>query len=676
MSTKANNVIPPTMLERVPNVHPRLFGSRERLQQMAKDRPDAYKRMAHVAREMGVDEGFRETREFFKLCFPNSKMMSMALTACVENDAVLARKTVDMFIERHMSKPYPYGHVTFGHDVAMGAVVYDLCYDAWTEEERTRFYNWTAIVLDCNRFEEVSPFHNGWYGYKYWGFGLFALATMHEWTRSHEIWRQIETEYRQLAAPAMEFCGAGGTIGEGYYINYWLYFWMVFVESAKLCAGVDLYSSAPAFYKHRAISSMFETHPGFRENGSRRSCCIGDGRGRFYRGERDHELSARRMIAGHYAKDPGNLAAQEFNKRQAKVGADEFSYRDFLWNDPKAPAGGLNEHPLSHCSKGAGSVYARSSWNEDAVWFMFHCGPRFTSHQHQDVGHFFLYNYEELVGEAGHYDSFGGAHDTNFYARTISHNTILVKDPNEFVPQGFRGFIHNENDGGQHHHWVGNTHHNGDAFSVPEWYQKREIFDTGEVLAYHDAGSYCYMAGDATRAYNKNKVELFTRQIVYLRPGTFVIFDRVKSTNPNFKKTWLLNLLETPVQKGNTYVSTHGKGRLFVQPVLPRKASVTLQTGDDLYKVNGKSYPPTATYGIEVKCRMEVSPAEARAFDTFVHVLTTTDSSRESVPQAEATEENGKIVVKVGEARIEFGTELFGGKIEMGGTVGNLRANL
>ena len=87
----------------VPETHPRLFGSRERLQQLARERAAAYRRMVSVAREQEAD--------------PWAKLVSMGLVSAIERDAPLGRRAVEMAL-RTVDGPIRQGHVTFGHDLA------------------------------------------------------------------------------------------------------------------------------------------------------------------------------------------------------------------------------------------------------------------------------------------------------------------------------------------------------------------------------------------------------------------------------------------------------------------------------------------------------------------------------------------------------------------------------
>jgi heparin/heparan-sulfate lyase len=313
-------------------------------------------------------------------------------------------------------------------------------------------------------------------------------------------------------------------------------------------------------------------------------------------------------------------------------------------------------------------VYARSSWEEDATHFFFKCGDRFTAHQHLDVGSFLIYKHEELVGDGGHYDSFGSSHDVNYHLRTIAHNTILVHDPGETWP-GIRAGVVTGNDGGQAHNW---PHHNGAVADPAQWFRQRQLYDIADILAFEDAGTYVYVAGDCTRACSPGKLSSFTRQIVYLRPETFIVFDRVCSTRPDFKKTWLLQAMKPPAASHDCLVVTNGKGRLFIQTLLPERHETRLVAGTDLYTYGGRSYPPQKDTGPAPECRIEVSPAEPRTVDYFLHALTATDAEIEEVERATAVVAAGEIQVTVGPATIAFTTETVGGSIEVSGRTAKL----
>ena len=627
--------------------HPRLLGSRERLQTLAAERGDAFARMSRVARATdGVGIG--------------PSLISKALVSAVEEDAELGRTAVELALTI-VDSPIRSGHVTFGYDQAYAGLVYDLCHEYWTDEERSRFHTYVNATFDANVTSETSPMHNAYYGYKWHGIGLAAYAAYYENDRAPELLAELEEEYRTRAAPTLELAGGGGGWAEGYYINYWLYEWLFFCEVARFCEGVDYYSLAPGFYENRAVAGMFEALPGIRIYDSRRPIPMGDGGGRTFGGDRDKALSSRRILVNRFRDDRSHRAVHAFDETTPCSSVGNYAYKDFLWRDTTVAPLDLSEFKLSHYSPGAGYAYARSSWEEDATHFFFKSGDRFTSHQHLDVGHFLIYKRELLAGDGGHYDDFASQHAVDYYVRTIAHNTVLVRDPAATWPS-IRGHKTTGNDGGQHHDW---PHHNGNVEDATAWQRGCDLYDIADFLAYEDHGDYLYVAGDASRAYPADTVDYFTRQIVYIRPGTFVIFDRVRSTDPDFRKTWLLQAMKPPVQRAPHLIIDNGDGRLFVQTVLPPDPLVNLAAGDDQYSYGGHSYPPGRITGPAPECRIEISPATPSAEDIFLHVLTATETAVDSVPEVTAVVAGETVTVEIGDRRLSFAMDAVAMTVEM-----------
>ena len=619
----------------VSRTHPRLLGSLDRLQMLAQERPSEYQRVKDVARNRQAGD--------------HERMISLSLVCAIEDDQTLGRDAIELAM-KYIQGPIRKGHVTFGHDLARCAIVYDLCHKYWTEEKRFAFHDYMNKTVEANVNSETHVFHNGWYGYKWWGIGLACYATYYENERAVAILQDLDREYRERAAPALELAGAGGGWAEGYYIHYFLYEWLFFCEVARYCEGVDYYALAPNFFQQRATASMFEMYPSIQIYNSRRAIPMGDGGGRVFGGDRDKSLSARRILVNYYKDDPIHQSIHAFNETTPRSSVGFYAYKDFLWRDSAVPKGDLSGFKLSHYSPGAGYVYARSSWDDQATYFFFKCGDRFTAHQHLDVGHFLIYKYEELLGDGGHYDSFGSVHDVNYHLRTIAHNTILVHDPSEIWP-GIRAGSVTGNDGGQSHSW---PHHNGAVVDADAWNRNSELYDIGDIVSMEEHGEYLYIASNCAHAYAAEKLELFTRQILFIRPNTIIIFDRVKSKNAQYKKTFLLQAIKPPAQEDSNWVITNGKGRLFIQTLLPHNAVTTLHKGSDLYRYGGKEYSPSRDSGPAPECRIEISPNQPAQTDYFLHVFTAADSTQQSILKGSMTETDKDVSLLLGGNKITF----------------------
>ena len=299
---------------KIPDSHPRLLGSGAELKSLAKQRPQEFQRVVAIAEARSADN--------------HPLGLSMALVAVVNDDRELASAAQQLAMKL-VNGPIRKGHVTFGSDLALAGLIYDLCYDAWSEADRAKFHEYFNTTVDANVDSETHVFHNAWYSYKNWGIGIAALATWHENPRSPEIFATLDHDYKTRAAPALELAGAGGAWAEGYYIHYWSYEWLFFCEVARRCAGFDYFNEAPAFYRHRALASAFETYPGYSEYNSRRPVPMGDGGGRTFGGDRDKQLAARRILVSHYRNDPLHQAIHTFNEQTPRVATGNNALQGF-----------------------------------------------------------------------------------------------------------------------------------------------------------------------------------------------------------------------------------------------------------------------------------------------------------------------------------------------------------
>ncbi len=637
----------------ISRAHPRLLGDADFLRQLAAERPEAWARTLEQAHNPEING--------------TAGVVSSGLAYVIEGNQELGMHAKELGLEI-VRKGVLQGHIRFGDALANSALAYDLTYPLWSEQEKQEFFRYFDQTVDANTGSETHVFHNGWYSYKHWGYGLAGYATYYEHERSQQVLADLEREYRERVVPAFALAGDGGGWAEGYYVNYWIYEWTFFCEVARRVEGLDYFGISPEFMGQRAVAGMFEMYPGIGDHHSRRAIPMGDSGGRRFGSDRDKTLSARRILVNHFRDDPEHQVVHAFNELTPRVGAAYQSYKDFLWRDISVPKGELASFRTSHVSTGPGYVYARSGWDEDATYFFFKCGDRFTAHQHLDNGQFLIYSRGgELAADGGQYYHFGTDHDVNYHLRTVAHSTIRVYDPEESwhniraYEKLFDGVM--DNDGGQHHDF---PHHNGAVGDAAQWNADRQLYDLADLLAFQDEGGWLYTAGDCSRAYKRKKLEHFTRQIVYIRPGTFVIFDRVRTTKPEYEKTWQLMAINSPVQRGQWQVVTNGGGSLFLQTLLPREHSLSLHHGDGLHSYHGQSHPPEQDRGREPACRIEIKPRRAATDDYFLHVLTATDSQTREVPVALATENGDEIVVELEGTKLAFAKNAVSGWIDTG----------
>ena len=260
-----------------------------------------------------------------------------------------------------------------------------------------------------------------------------------------------------------------------------------------------------------------------------------------------------------------------------------------------------------------GIMIARTGWEDGAdspsvVAEMKVQEYQINGHMHLDAGHFQIYYKGMLASDSGVYQglvnttsgegasSFGSPHFNQYETKTVAHNCMLVYDPSEADPSSnLRGAI---NDGGQRAINGGNE--TGGSGIMDEDAHVATVTGMEIDPENPQRPAYSYLKGDLKNAYSA-KVTDYKRSFMFLNleneevPAALIVFDKINSSNANFKKTWLLHGLEEPEINGNrtvfrrTYKSSvmaHGyNGKMTVDTLLPAKNTIT--------KVGGKEtgYP-------------------------------------------------------------------------------------
>jgi hypothetical protein len=170
----------------------------------------------------------------------------------------------------------------------------------------------------------------------------------------------------------------------------------------------------------------------------------------------------------------------------------------------------------------------------------------------------------------------------------------------------------------------------------------------GQITAYETGPLYDYVCADVTNSYSVAKLKSFTRQFLFLKPDVFVVFDRVISTNKDFRKRWHLQVHDEPVIEGDLVRAENAGGRLWCRVVLPEKAVIRKVQGAKLEGPDGNYESPAAWE----KCgtstwRVDVGPDQPREEDVFLNVLQAVDAGAPATFRAEAIRKGDRIGVRV-----------------------------
>ena len=514
------------------------------------------------------------------------------------------------------------------------ALCFDLFHDQIPPADRARMIDWLNANLKSFTTDE-SAFHNSTLS-KVFVYLRIAYATWGEnpaaqQFRDHAIKKLYEGK---LLPVFLEFGRGGGYTECGWYTRGSLWHLVQAMELARRFEGYDGFQKALGFYYSRLAYELHQPYPGLgAEYRDEVYATEGDG-SNLYGGHREYPRLMRNVLAQYFR---GSELARYTSTRQRRASNPESALMDFLAYEPAEEKRSLDTMPLAHLASGIGRLYARGDWTDAATWLRFECGDHFTQHQHYEAGNFEIFRYAPLATESGEYSDWTSPHAANWLIRTIAHNCILIHQPDEVFKHNRRpkdGVI--ANDGGQSNNAIV-------ADNLEDWKKQRDRMNRGDIVAYENRPEFMYVAGDCTKAYASSKAALVLRQIVFIRPHIFIIVDRVKSTKPEYGKTWLLHCTNEPKLGERSAEITAGKGKLFVQTLLPSGMRIEKIEG---YGYGGRTYE--AAKGPLNKAahrwRIEVKPASAQMEDLFVHVLST-----DKAPAATATlAPGGQVSVKDG----------------------------
>lgn len=566
-----------------------------------------------------------------------------ALEYLLTKNKKIGRKAITSLLDTLTTSSWP--HVqdiarASGRMMVTGAIVYDWCYDLLKEDEKQVFI--TAFVrlaktLECGyppiKQNPITGHSSEWMIHR--DLISAAIAIYDEFPEMYEL---AVGRFFKDHLPVRNWLYSGHAYHQGSsYDNVrfacdlfplWIF--------DRMGAG-NIYNPSQQFVIYNSIYKR-------RPDGQLLSS--GDTN---YTRARPKTLGLQAMLAASYYKD--EYINYEFRKRTNSIDSRSILF-DLLWRDTELGVQSPETLPLTKYFGGPfGWMIARTSWNNNSVLAEMKINEyNFSNHQHVDAGTFQIYYKGPLTIDSGAYTGSSGgynsAHNKNYFKRTIAHNSLLVYDPDEvFKTMGYGGADKTPfatNDGGQKLP--------GKEWGAPESYADLlQNFKTGEVVAQGfgpnvEAPDYTYLKGDITRAYT-SKVSDVKRTFVFLNlkndtiPAATIVFDKVVSANPSFKKTWLLHSIEEPKVDGLETTITRTKngdsGKLINTMLLPKLEDVNISKiggkGKEFW-VNGVNYENIATTRPDPanergSWRIEVAPKYAENENYFLNVMQVMDNT-------------------------------------------------
>lgn len=376
-----------------------------------------------------------------------------------------------------------------------------------------------------------------------------------------------------------------------------------------------------------------------------------------------------RHLFGHTAPQAADLAQHVLGLMRNQGHSTNWFIYPFLWTGlaPSQQAFTPAALPKGRHFEGMGQTFLRSGTGTEDTYCLFTCGGVITHHRHYDALNFVIYHRGFLALDSGtRQDEFvNGAHLANYYAQTVAHNCVVIHQPGEPPAQYWGGEV-TGNHGGQH----------------------KKLGSIVRAFETHD--DYVYVAGDGTAAYRHGaqatadgrplgeKCTEVTRQLVFIPPHHFVIFDRVGATDPAYRKDWLLHTAQQPVIQDRTFRADQGEGRLFCQTLLPADARLTAVGGEGKeFWAAGKNWsidaPALKPHQRDLigRWRVEVTPGAARADDVFLHVIQVGSKDLARMDEATRVETDARAGVRL-QIRGETWQVAFNRKGPLGGRIARI----
>lgn len=636
------------------NVHPRLYLRAEHIADLPQRMKDpALKNVWSDLQKMQADRTpaeapkVKDWRYYFETKGLLTRVELKAMDYLISGKKETGREAINMIIDTLETAVYPeISDISraIGRLMITGSIVYDWCYDQLTPAEKDRFvkaFVRLAEMLECG----YPPVKDN---------SIVGHAS--EWMIMRDLISTGIAIYDEY--PEMYNLSAGRFFREHLPVRNWFYPAQAYHQGMSYLNvrfSNDLFAlwifdrmGAGSVYHPSQEFVLYDMIYKRRPDGQ-----VMPGGDVNYTRKRAQNYALPSFLAGSYYKN--EHLQYEFMKEPRVDNQNKLF--EFLWRDTKLAAKRPDNLPLTRYSGSPyGWMVARTGWgNESVIAEMKINEYNFLNHQHHDAGAFQLYYRGPLAIDAGTYQGSSGGynspHNKNFFKRTIAHNSLLIYDPDEtFAASGYGGSDKSDfvtNDGGQRlpgNNWRPASNLNelltGD-------------FITGQVLATgfgtdSVAPDYSYLKGDITKAYS-SKVKEVKRSFVFLNlkqaqiPAALIVFDKVVSAKPDFKKFWLLHSIEEPEISGNTVTIRRTKnddtGMLVNTVLLPEinNADIVPVGGPGKeFWVFGTNYPNEPRPGDDEAnergaWRVEISPKKAATEDYYLNVMQVTRNDQKNL---------------------------------------------
>jgi hypothetical protein len=327
-------------------------------------------------------------------------------------------------------------------------------------------------------------------------------------------------------------------------------------------------------------------------------------------------------------------------ENNGKVVEKSSAYIYFLFYDPEARRVAPDTLPtkMLFSRKGTGMVLWKSSWDPSGTSIFFKCGNYFDDHGNFDQGHLDIYRRSPLLLDSGSYLTFSGPFRTEYWLKSVAHNTLLVIDPAIPGDEGGQRVFHSQND------------------PTMAQYLANQQSETGDIVDYREEPGLAYVASDLTAAYPSDRVERVTRELAFVENRHLVVLDRIVTRRDKLvpKVLWHTPIVPRIDEENGKFEVAREGARILVSILFPEKPCLEWIEG---FVAGGKqiraegNLKPISDMGAG---RIEVSRKEGDSRQyLFLHVLDIADSGDPPIP-VKASREQTQIRVTLGKRTLVF----------------------
>lgn len=485
-----------------------------------------------------------------------------------------------------------YGIRFYGVGMGLG---YDWVWDLLSADQRTQIYttanSWITAWEQpngCADFEYVHPQSNYFAGY-FHAKAAIALATYDENPSAPAQWSDwLNNQFAKRVQPYYQQHLLGGGWPEGYanYAPLGIMNMSLPIREVMTATGTDLLHAA-APYTYPVDSGDYLMHftwPSrayFDDRDTNRS---GSGSATQPPGTTQVGLFQQVLGALQYWGAPNTAIFREY-LAEVSAATNGFGSGDawlqFLSIDPAGATASVSGLPLSYFAPGLGAVAARSDWGQTAAWMSFRAAP-YANNPGQG---------EEYFDQGSLALVRGGTPLLLNATGWLVHDPNGTNDENQIYTDNFGSFsagnLYSGNRQIYNIFYVRNMSGNSVAEQFGQYAATAESNNAStKVAAYEDGNNYVYVLAtglqDMYRRFSAGAaVQQWARQVVYVRPELFVVYDRTTAGSASYDQYMAWHFPASPtagtaVAGENridvTYAGTYAGA---MTTVLPQNATLT-----------------------------------------------------------------------------------------------------